>query len=71
MVAAPSTNRVSIYRGAERTDFACAPGCQVSVRSPTNASSSGASSGGGGGAATAGTPMAAASNIGAAAGAVP
>ena len=29
VVAAPEAGRVSIYRGAARTDMACAPGCQV------------------------------------------
>jgi len=32
-VAAVGGGRVSVYRGPARTDMACAPGCQVSVRS--------------------------------------
>lgn len=71
VVGASSSNRVSIYRGSQRTDLACAPGCQVSVRSPTGATAGGGGGGSGGGAATGGTPMAAASNLGAAAAAIP
>jgi hypothetical protein len=33
-VAAVGGGRVSVYRGPARTDMACAPGCEVSVRSP-------------------------------------
>jgi Flp pilus assembly secretin CpaC len=43
VVTAPEVGRVSVYRGAARTDLACAPGCQVAARG-----------GGGGGAAPAG-----------------
>lgn len=32
MVAAPNTGHVSVYRGANRTDLACSPGCQSSPR---------------------------------------
>ena len=32
VVTAPETGRVSVYRGAARTDMACAPGCQVAAR---------------------------------------
>ncbi len=73
VVGAATNNRVSIYRGSERTDLACAPGCQVSVRSPTGASAGGGGGGGGsgGGAATGGNPMAAASNLGSVAAAIP
>ena len=73
VVAAATTNRVSIYRGGERTDLACAPGCQISVRSPTKGSAGGASAGAGGApaAATGGNPMAAASNLASTAAAIP
>jgi Flp pilus assembly secretin CpaC len=71
VVSAPSSGRVSVYRGGDRTDLACAPACSVSVRSPTGGSSGGASSSGGApAAATGGNPVAAASNIGAATAAV-
>jgi len=33
VVGSASTGRVSVWRGAERTDLACSPSCQVSVRS--------------------------------------
>jgi hypothetical protein len=53
MVGTPGGGRVSIYRGAERTDMACAPACEVSFRSPTkgggSGSAGGASAPGGGG----------------------
>ena len=46
VVGAADTGRVSVYRGASgRTDMACAPDCQVSVRS--GGSGGGAPSGGG------------------------
>ena len=48
IVAAAGSGRVSIYRGAERTDLACAPACSVSTRSPVAPSREGAASGGGG-----------------------
>jgi Flp pilus assembly secretin CpaC len=48
MVAAPQSGRVSIYRGAERTDLACAPDCSVSTRSPTSPSKEGSATTGGG-----------------------
>lgn len=46
VVANADDGLVSIYRGASRTDLACAPGCSVSIRSP------GDSAGGGGGGGT-------------------
>jgi Flp pilus assembly secretin CpaC len=59
IVAAPESGRVSVYRGAARTDLACAPACAVSTRSPTGGSEKGAtpgSSGGMSGAAAASQP---------------
>jgi len=53
IVGATGAGRVSVYRGSDRTDLACAPGCSVSTRSPTTPSKEGAS---------AGTPSAASSN---------
>ena len=41
-VAAVSGGRVSVYRGPARTDLACAPGCEVSVRSPSGGQAGGA-----------------------------
>lgn len=32
-VTTPNTGRVSVWRGSDRTDMACAPSCQASVRS--------------------------------------
>ena len=46
VVGSADAGRVSIYRGAARTDLACAPGCQVTLRSSGGAA---ASSGGGSG----------------------
>lgn len=66
IVAAPSSGRVSVYRGGERTDHACAPGCQVSVRSPTNPSAGGTVASGPA-SQSAGSPIAAAGAAGAAA----
>ena len=55
VVGAADSGRVSVYRGAARTDMACAPGCQPSIRTPTGggaaaggANSAPAPSGGGG-----------------------
>ncbi len=45
MVGQQSAGQVSVYRGSERTDMACAPGCEVSFRSPTKGGSSGSSGG--------------------------
>ncbi len=45
MVGTPGGGRVSIYRGNERTDMACAPGCEVSFRSPTKGGGSGSAGG--------------------------
>jgi Flp pilus assembly secretin CpaC len=45
MVAAVSGGQVSVYRGAARTDMACAPNCEVSFRSPTKGTSSGSAGG--------------------------
>lgn len=52
VVSSPNAGRVSVYRGAARTDMACTSNCQVSMRSA--AASSGG--GGGGGGAGAGAP---------------
>jgi Flp pilus assembly secretin CpaC len=71
VVGAASNNRVSIYRGSQRTDLACAPGCQVSVRSPNSGPAGAAAPGAASPAATGGTPMSAASNLGATAAAIP
>ena len=43
IVAAPNAGRASVYRGADRTDMACAPACSVTTRSPTDPSKGGAS----------------------------
>ena len=52
VVAAADVGRVSVYRGIDsRTDMACAPGCQVSMRS-------GGGSGGGGSSAASSAPSA-------------
>ncbi len=45
LVGSPNNGRVSVYRGAARTDMACAPGCEVSFRSATKGSSSGSDGG--------------------------
>jgi len=45
MVGTPGGGRVSVYRGSERTDMACAPGCEVSFRSPTKGGGSGSAGG--------------------------
>ena len=45
-VTAPSMGRVSVWRGQARTDMACAPNCQVTIRSPTSPSAGGASAAG-------------------------
>jgi hypothetical protein len=55
IVAAGGSGRVSVYRGADRTDLACAPNCSVSTRSPTGPSEKGAA--GGGGSAGSTTPL--------------
>ena len=47
VVGVAHTGRVSVFRGAERTDMACSPNCQVSIRT------GGAGGSGGGGAAPA------------------
>lgn len=39
VVSAADVGRVSVYRGAARTDLACAPGCQVATRSPAGGGS--------------------------------
>jgi len=51
VVGLAHTGRVSVWRGAERTDMACAPNCQVSIR--TGGAGAGAAGGApsGGGAA--------------------
>jgi hypothetical protein len=48
IVAAGGGGRVSVYRGADRTDLACAPTCSVSTRSPTAPSEKGSAPAGGG-----------------------
>ncbi len=63
-VAAVGGNRVSVYRGSGRTDMACAPGCEVSVRSPGGA-------GGSAGGASAPAPAPAATGLGSVAAALP
>ncbi len=45
VVGTPSSGRVSVYRGSDRTDMACAPGCEVSFRSSTKGSGSGSAGG--------------------------
>ena len=45
LVGSPANGRVSVYRGAARTDMACAPGCEVSFRSATRGTSSGSEGG--------------------------
>ncbi|HTK36730.1 MAG TPA: pilus assembly protein N-terminal domain-containing protein [Caulobacteraceae bacterium] len=47
VVSSADSGRVSVYRGPARTDMACAPGCQVTIRS-TGGGSAPAPSGGGG-----------------------
>ncbi len=47
-VTTPNTGRVTVWRGSDRTDMACAPSCQASIRSAAakgggDASASGAS----------------------------
>lgn len=49
IVGVAHTGRVSVWRGGDRTDMACAPNCQVSVRT-------GGGSGGGSSASSAGAP---------------
>lgn len=55
VVSAADVGRVSVYRGAARTDLACAPGCQVATRSPAGGGGSAAPSGGGSGPGGSGT----------------
>jgi Flp pilus assembly secretin CpaC len=43
VVGVAHTGRVSVFRGAERTDMACSPNCQVSVRTGGAGGSSGGS----------------------------
>lgn len=45
LVAGAQGGQVSVYRGAARTDMACAPGCVVALRSETKGSSSGSAGG--------------------------
>jgi Flp pilus assembly secretin CpaC len=45
VVGTASTGRVSVWRGGARTDMACAPACQVSVRTGGGGSSGGSSGG--------------------------
>ncbi len=47
VVGVAHTGRVSVFRGAERTDMACSPNCQVSVRTGGSGGSGGAPGGGG------------------------
>ena len=54
VVGGATGGQVSVYRGADRTDMACAPGCEVSFRSP-NKSGGGSGAQGGGSAAPAST----------------
>jgi Flp pilus assembly secretin CpaC len=50
VVTGSNAGRVSVYRGSARTDMACAPGCQVTVRSAGGgAGAAPASPGGSGG----------------------
>lgn len=46
LVGSPSAGRVSVYRGGDRTDMACAPGCEVSFRSPAKVGAGSGSQGG-------------------------
>jgi hypothetical protein len=48
IVTATEGARASVYRGADRTDMACAPYCSVTTRSPTTPSKEGAGAGAGG-----------------------
>jgi Flp pilus assembly secretin CpaC len=62
IVGSPTTyGQVSVYRGAARTDMACAPNCEVTFRSPTKGESSGSAGGAAGpiGASGASNPLAA------------
>ncbi len=69
IVAAAGGGRVSVYRGGDRTDMACAPACSVSTRSPTAPSKEGATGAAAG--ASGSSPMAGlASGIGGAIGGV-
>lgn len=56
LVGSPTSGRVSVYRGAARTDMACAPGCEVSFRSATKGTSSGSDGGSAAPAAPAASP---------------
>jgi len=47
VVTGAEVGRVSVYRGAARTDMACAPGCQVTARSGGATGAGGAAAGGG------------------------
>jgi Flp pilus assembly secretin CpaC len=47
VVGSADAGRVSVYRGPARTDMACAPGCQVTVRSTGGGATAPASTGGG------------------------
>jgi len=66
VVSAPEVGRVSVYRGAARTDLACAPRCQVSARS-----GGGDAGGAGGGSGPASPPAPAAPGAAAPAAATP
>jgi Flp pilus assembly secretin CpaC len=48
VTVASGGGQVSIYRGQARTDMACAPGCSVTTRSPTDAAKGGEAPSGGG-----------------------
>jgi len=47
VVGAVDAGRVSVYRGVERTDLACAGSCAVSTRSPTAPAAVGSAAAGG------------------------
>lgn len=69
VVVAGAPTSISVYRGAARTDFACADGCQATVRLTSSGSASSApsaSAGGFGGGALGGVASALAGGAGAA-----
>ena len=58
LVGGMNGGRVSVYRGADRTDMACAPGCEVSFRSPSRTGGGSGSNGGATGTASGGAAAA-------------
>jgi Pilus formation protein N terminal region len=63
LVGGVNDGRVSVYRGADRTDLACAPGCEVSFRSPNKSGGGSGAAGGSGGSAGGGSTTTSAATL--------